>query len=66
MNGKCQLHGKVKYLYIPSVGAKLCDGCLSAGLYKEGLYEEAKAMYPELVKDTYVKTANHSTSSKRS
>lgn len=56
MEGKCKFHGKVKYLYVKSAGAKLCDGCLQQGFYKTELYDEAKAMYPEHFADLVVST----------
>ena len=47
MKGKCELHGKVSYLYVKSAGAKLCAGCVKAGLYKPEIEEEFYLSHPK-------------------
>lgn len=47
MDGTCKLHGKVKYLFVKSAGAKLCLDCVKAGHYKEELAKELFEQYPQ-------------------
>jgi hypothetical protein len=50
--GTCRLHGDVRYLLIPTVGALVCEGCLMCGLYSVKGFDEAKRIYPEIFLDT--------------
>jgi hypothetical protein len=47
MDGTCKLHGKVKYLFVKSAGAKLCVQCVKEDLYKPELKEELYQQYPQ-------------------
>jgi hypothetical protein len=47
MDGTCKLHGKVKYLYVKSAGAKLCLQCVKAGLFKVEIAKELFEQYPQ-------------------
>ena len=52
MTAPCDLHGKYStYLYVKSTGAKLCLGCMKAGLYKQYIVDEAKLVYPQYFKE---------------
>lgn len=51
--GYCSIHGHdSKYVYIKSVGAKLCAGCLKAGFYIDSIWAEAREAYPNLFNPT--------------
>jgi hypothetical protein len=51
VDGKCKIHGNVKYLFVKSAGAKLCLDCVKDNFYKKELKDEMAQAYPQYFTD---------------
>ncbi|MGH7241002.1 MAG: hypothetical protein ACREGB_01760 [Candidatus Saccharimonadales bacterium] len=47
MEYSCHIHGTVRFLYVKSVDAKLCQVCVERGLMRDGVREEMRKHYPQ-------------------